>query len=54
MSNQENKDKLVKISADRHQQLKLLSVKEHRDMREILNEAFDQYIAQKGYDNKNK
>ena len=54
MSNKENMDKLVKISADRHYKLKLLSVKEHRDMREILNEAFDQYIAQKGYDNKNK
>ena len=47
MSNQENKDKLVKISADRHYKLKLLSVKEHRDMKDILNEAFDQYIKRK-------
>lgn len=45
--NKEEKDKLVKMSADRHQQLKLLSAKERRDMKDIINEAFDQYISKK-------
>lgn len=44
MTNKENKDKLVKISADRHQQLKVLSAKERRDMKDIINEAFDDYM----------
>lgn len=46
MKNSENqpKDKHVKISADRHQQLKLLSAKEGRDMRDIINDAFDYYV----------
>jgi predicted DNA-binding protein len=37
-------DKHVKISEDRHQKLKLLSVKTGKEMREIINEAFDLYI----------
>jgi len=49
MENSENqlKDKHVKISADRHQQLKLLSAKEGRNMRDIINEAFDLYCKEK-------
>lgn len=44
MKKEEQKDKHVKISADRHQRLKLFSAKEGRDMRDIINEAFDYYI----------
>ena len=42
--NTEEKDKLVKISADRHRDLKILSAKEKKDMKDIINEAFDQYV----------
>ena len=42
---QEKKDKHVKISADRHQKLKLLSVQTGKEMREIIEEAFDKYIS---------
>lgn len=41
--NKEN-DKQVKISSDRHQELKLLSAKTGKEMREIINEAFDMYL----------
>lgn len=41
----EEKDKHVKISADRHRQLKLLSAKTGKEMRDIMNEAFDLYVA---------
>lgn len=37
------KDKHVKISADRHQKLKMLSAKTGKEMREIMEEAFDMY-----------
>jgi len=41
----EEKDKHVKISADRHRELKLLSAKTGKEMRDIINEAFDQYVT---------
>ncbi|MFG6121153.1 hypothetical protein [Thalassobacillus sp. B23F22_16] len=40
----EENDKHVKISADRHRELKLLSAKTGKEMRDIMNEAFDQYL----------
>jgi len=40
-------DKHVKISADRHQQLKIIAATEGREMRDIINEAFDLYVSQK-------
>jgi len=53
--NNKTRDKHVKISADRHQQLKILSAKTGREMREILEEAFDEYMKRlshnKGVDN---
>lgn len=45
MENQ--KDKHVKISADRHRQLKILAAKTGKEMKEIIEEAFDQYISNK-------
>ena len=44
--NKEN-DKQVKISADRHKLLKMLSVKTGKEMKEIIHEAFDMYYNQK-------
>lgn len=38
------KDKQVKVSSDVHQEIKMLSVKENREMREIVATAFDFYI----------
>jgi len=43
-TNQKASDKHVKISADRHQHLKILSARTGKEMREIIEEAFDQYI----------
>lgn len=43
-NNNEQKDRHVKISSDRHQELKLLSAKTGKEMREIINEAFDLYL----------
>lgn len=45
-------DKQVKISPDRHQKLKLLSVKTGKEMREIINEAFDLYFEKHKGDKK--
>lgn len=42
--NSAGKDKHVKISADRHQKLKIISAKTGREMREIIEDAFDQYV----------
>jgi hypothetical protein len=39
----ENKDKQVKISADRHRLLKILAAKTGKEMKEIIHEAFDMY-----------
>lgn len=47
-NNQEKPDKQVKISFDRHEKLKLLSVKTGKEMREIMNEAFDMYYKKWG------
>lgn len=44
---QKPNDKHVKISADRHQKLKLLSAQTGKEMREIMEEAFDLYLSNK-------
>lgn len=44
MTKEKKEDKHVKISADRHQKLKLLSAKTGKEMRAIMEEAFDQYF----------
>lgn len=36
-------DKSIRISADRHREIKLMAVKEDREMRDVINEAFDIY-----------
>lgn len=47
MGKESIKDKHVKISADRHQLLKIESAKEGRDMRDIMNDALDLYMSKK-------
>lgn len=37
-------DKQIKVPAEVHQEIKLLSVKEGREMREIVTTAFDFYM----------
>lgn len=44
MKRNKKQDKQVKISYDRHEQLKVLSAKTGKEMREIINEAFDMYL----------
>ncbi len=43
MTNKNDRDKHIKISADRHQELKILSAKQGRDMKDIINDAFWQW-----------
>jgi len=38
------KDKQIKVPSDIHQEIKLLSVKEGREMREIVTTAFEFYM----------
>ncbi|MEJ8767676.1 hypothetical protein WKU33_17780 [Oceanobacillus sp. HCA-5259] len=45
--NKKEPDKSVKISADRHRKLKIVAAKEGREMRDIINEAFDRYYEEK-------
>lgn len=52
--NEKPRDKHVKISADRHHELKLLSAKTGKEMREIMEEAFDQYIMKKNNNKEGK
>lgn len=54
MENENKKiaDKQVKISGDRHAKLREIAFFEDREMREILNEAFDHYLETK--ENKQK
>jgi len=44
MTTKKTPDKQVKISADRHYKLKVLAAKENREMREIIEDAFDMYV----------
>ena len=40
---EKQQDKQIKVPAEIHQEIKLLSVKEGREMREIVTTAFDFY-----------
>lgn len=42
-NNQEKPDKQVKISAEHHKLLKMLSAKTGKEMKEIIQEAFEMY-----------
>jgi len=45
-------DKHVKISPDRHKELKILSAKLGMDMKDVINEAFDLYCKEKNFKRK--
>ena len=47
MEDNKGSDKQVKISEDRHKKLKYISLKTGKEMREIINEAFDLYLEAK-------
>lgn len=42
---EKRKYKLVKLSEDRHQKLKILSAKTGKGMQDILEDMFDTYIS---------
>ncbi len=44
MTGNNKPDKQVKISYDKHRELKKLAVKEDKEMRHIIEEAFDLYV----------
>lgn len=54
MTTKKTLDKQVKMSADRHHKLKVLAAKENREMREIIEEAFDKYINDKEIKKRNE
>lgn len=43
MTKSEEKDKIVKISADRHKELKMLSASQGKNMKDIMDEALNEY-----------